>query len=151
MITGASTSRGGQRRFGAAPELARDEVLDDVADVPASRWRRLRRQRRHLSDGNDGSDGSDGGGFSSGGYGGGGYGDGSHCGDIGTGPRAAYAAERGESALVALHARDVKRYTRGDIGAVGEVSRAELEMWNEGDAAALESALTCSSSSSAWK
>ena len=43
-----------------------------------------------------------------------------------------------DGALVALHARDVKRYTRGDIGAVGEVSRAELEMWNEGDAAALD-------------
>jgi len=43
-----------------------------------------------------------------------------------------------DGALVALHARDVKRYARGDIDAVGEVSRAELEMWNEGDDDALD-------------
>jgi glycerophosphoryl diester phosphodiesterase len=44
-------------------------------------------------------------------------------------------ARTNDGALVTLHARDVARYSRGAIVDVGEVSRAELEMWNEdGDA-----------------
>ena len=43
-----------------------------------------------------------------------------------------------DGALVAMHGRDVARFTRGAIGDVGEVSRDELEMWNEDEYESLD-------------
>ena len=40
--------------------------------------------------------------------------------------------------LVAMHGRDVVRFSRGELRDVGEVTRDELEMWNEGDVEALD-------------
>ena len=47
-------------------------------------------------------------------------------------------ARTNDGALVAMHGRDVKRFTRGALSDVGEVSRDELEMWNSDGAEALD-------------
>ena len=48
-------------------------------------------------------------------------------------------ARTNDGALVAMHGRDVRRFTRGALSDVGEVSRDELEMWNADGAEALDS------------
>ncbi len=47
-------------------------------------------------------------------------------------------ARTNDGALVAMHGRDVRRFTRGALSDVGEVSRDELEMWNADGAEALD-------------
>jgi len=47
-------------------------------------------------------------------------------------------ARTNDGALVAMHGRDVKRFTQGALSDVGEVSRDELEMWNSDGAEALD-------------